>query len=176
MSESNVMPASELQSAIKAEIQNCEGSTNSQLSSERAENLDYYFGRPFGNEIDGRSSVVSTDVRDTIEWIMPSLIRIFCSGDRVVEFEPQGPEDVTMARLATDYVNFIWNRDNRGFLNFYTWFKDALLSKNGVLKIWWEEKRETRRERYVEEARARMKNVSRPHRDDVLRRLRDGDF
>jgi hypothetical protein len=139
---------SELRSIIQAEIAAADGQANSELSNERSQNMDYYQCRPFGNEVDGRSSVVSSDVRDTIEWILPTIIRIFCSGEDAVEFEPENESEIAMARQATDYANFVWNRDNRGFVNFYSWFKDALLQKNGVIKIWWDDTPKIRRERY----------------------------
>lgn len=139
---------SDIKAIIRAEISSADGQANSALSIERGENMDYYQGRPFGTEIEGRSSVVSNDVRDTIEWLLPTLVRIFCSGEDAVEFEPETQKDVEGAKQATDYVNFIWNRDNKGFLNFYSWFKDALLQKNGVIKIWWDDTPRTKRERY----------------------------
>lgn len=129
----------ELQSLIDSEIRAALGGQGSELSTERAENLRYYLGEKFGNEQEGRSQVVSTDVADTIDWILPQLMRIFASGENTVAFEPVGPEDLEVAEQATQYVNHIWNQDNEGFLNFYTWFKDALLSKNGFIKIWWDE-------------------------------------
>lgn len=138
----------ELQAIVKAEIQNADGYGASAVVGERAENLDYYFARPFGNELEGRSQVVSSDVRETVEWMMPTLIRIFTSGEDVVEFEPEEEHDVDVAKQATEYVNFIWNSDNRGFLNFYSWFKDALISKNGIVKIWWDDTPKQKRERY----------------------------
>src|SRR6185295_18236666 len=139
---------SDIKAIIRAEILSADGQANSELSIERGQNMDYYQGRPFGNEIDGRSSVVSCDVRDTVEWILPTIVRIFCSNEDAVEFEPETPEDVAAAKQATEYVNFIWNRDNKGFLNFYSWFKDAILQKNGVVKIWWDDTPKTKRERY----------------------------
>lgn len=139
---------SDIKAIIRAEILSADGQANSQLSIERGENMDYYQAKPFGTEVEGRSSVVSPDVRNTIEWIMPSIVRVFTSGEDAVEFEPQEPKDLAFAKQATDYVNFIWNRDNRGFLNFYSWFKDALLQKNGVIKIWWDDTPQEKRERY----------------------------
>lgn len=139
---------SDIKAIIRAEILSADGQANSELSIERGQNMDYYQGRPFGNEIDGRSSVVSSDVRDTVEWILPTIVRIFCSNEDAVEFEPETPDDVASAKQATEYVNFIWNRDNKGFLNFYSWFKDAILQKNGVIKIWWDDTPKTKRERY----------------------------
>jgi hypothetical protein len=99
----------------------------------------YYYGAPFGDEEDGRSQVVSMDVRDTVQGILPSLMRIFFGPERVVEFMPQGPEDVASADQATDYVDFIFKRDNPGFKILHSAFKDALVRKCGIVKYWWDE-------------------------------------
>lgn len=138
----------ELKVIVRAEIANCDGKSGSKLANERAENLDYYFCRPFGNEMDGRSQVVTPDVRDAIEWAMPSLMRMFTSNENVVEFEPEEEGDIESAKQATEYAQFVWNRDNPGWTNTYTWFKDGLLSKNGILKIYPSSKEITKRERY----------------------------
>lgn len=114
-----------------------------ELSKQRQEALDLYFGAKSGElavSDPNRSQVVSRDVMDTIEWILPSLLRIFTSGDETVKFEPQGPEDEASAKQATEYCNYVFNRDNPGFLILYTFFKDALLQKNGIVKTWWEVK------------------------------------
>ena len=108
--------------------------------------MKYYLGEKFGNEIDGRSEIVTTDVRDTIEYIMPSLMRIFTTHHNIAEFEPQGPEDVQMAEQATNYVNYVFNKQNNGFKVLYDVFKDALISKTGIIKHYWEEKTETSKE------------------------------
>jgi hypothetical protein len=142
------MTETEIRAALDEEIRGAVGYTSSELSNQRKTALEYYYGEPFGNEVEGRSSYVSRDVADTIEWIMPSLMRIFTGGDAIVKFEPQGPEDEKNAQQATDYVNYIFQRQNDGFLTLYTWFKDALLSKNGFVKVYWEEYTETKTESY----------------------------
>jgi len=109
----------------------------------RAKATEYYRGDPFGDEEDGRSQVVSMDVRDTVQAIMPSLMRVFTSGDKVVEYVPRGPEDVASAKQATEYVNYIFQKDNPGFLVLHSAFKDALVRKNGIIKFWWDESFET---------------------------------
>ena len=139
---------SDIQAIIRAEIAAADGQANSQLSIERGENMDYYQGQPFGNEIEGRSSVISPTVLEAVEWMLPLLIRIFTSGENVVSFQPSEPNDTQFAKIATDYVSFIWNDDNRGFLTFYSWFKDALLQKNGIIKIWWDDTPKTVRKRF----------------------------
>jgi hypothetical protein len=138
----------EIKARLDEEIRGAVGYASSELSDQRKTALEYYYGEPFGNESEGRSSYVSRDVADTIEWIMPSLMRIFAGGDTIVKFEPQGPEDEKNAEQATDYVNYIFQRQNDGFLTLYTWFKDALLSKNGFVKVYWEEYTETKTDTY----------------------------
>lgn len=115
------------------------------LAESRQEALDHYLGRPYGDEEEGRSQVVMRDVADTIEWIKPSLLKIFCSGDEVCAFEPVGPEDEKQAEQETDYVNHVVMRKNNGFLIFHDWFHDALLQKNGY--VWAQAVKEKRRER-----------------------------
>ena len=66
----------------------------------------------------------------------------------MVVFEPHGPEDVKSAQQATDYVNYVFMRDNPGWDILYTWFTDALLQKNGIIKVWWDESDEWNREEY----------------------------
>lgn len=127
----------ELQGIVEREISDAQNWVESEISTKRKKLLDYYHGRPFGNEEEGRSQVVSRDVRDTIQAILPNLMRIFFGGENVVEFVPKGPNDDAAARQATDYVNHIIRNDNDGFKVFYEAFKDALLLKTGIVKYWW---------------------------------------
>lgn len=110
------------------------------LDPEQEKATDYYMGRPFGNEEQGRSRVVSTDVRDTVQAMLPSLMRIFFGSENVVEYEPQSPEDEPGAQQATDYINYVIRNDNKGFKTFHSVFKDALVRKIGIFKYWWEDK------------------------------------
>ena len=138
----------EILSKIDNEEQIAYGINDSQLSAERAEAIQYYLGEPFGNEVEGRSQVVSYDVQDTIESALPQLLKVFVSGDEVVAFEPKGPEDQQAAEQETDYVNHVVMEKNNGFEVFYVWFKDALLSKNGYVKVYYEENEEAEEESY----------------------------
>ena len=118
------------------------------ISKQRETAMDYYYALPFGNEVEGRSQYVDSSVMDTIEWIKPSLMRVFASGEEMVTFEPYGPEDVESASQATDYVNHIFTKDNNGWEILYTWFTDALLQKNGIVKVWWDDYEDWNREEY----------------------------
>lgn len=77
----------ELLSRIQGEITDALG-YNDTISEQRETAMDYYYGLPFGNEVEGRSQYVDSSVMDTIEWIKPSLMRVFASGDEMVTFEP----------------------------------------------------------------------------------------
>jgi hypothetical protein len=124
----------------------------SKLSSDRSDAMDYYLGDMSKDmpAADGRSSAVSTDVADTIEGLMPQLMDIFAGSDEVVRFEPVGPEDEEAAQQETDYVNHVFMQNNPGFMTLYAFIKDALLSKVGVVKVWWEEREEEQRETYYD--------------------------
>lgn len=137
---------------ILAKVDKCEvasyGINDATLTADRAEAFRYYMGEPFGNEVTDRSQVVSRDVLDTIESALPQLLKVFVSGDEVVRFFPRGPEDEEAAEQETEAVNYYTLEKNDGFSVFYSWFKDALLSKNGYVKVWWEEESETETESY----------------------------
>ena len=137
----------ELVARVNSEIADALG-YNDTITSQREKAMEYYYGLPLGNEVDGRSQYVDSSVMDTIEWIKPSLMRVFASSDEMVVFNPVGPEDVEAAEQATDYVNYIFNKDNSGWEILYTWFTDALLQKNGIIKCWWDEYEEWNREEY----------------------------
>jgi hypothetical protein len=138
----------EFQSIVRNEIEQSIGHYDTEYSQDRIDAMDYYLGEPFGNEQPNRSQVVSTEVSDTIEHIMPSLMRIFTQSDDYVSFTPKGPEDIAAAQQASDYVNWIINTDNRGFEIMHNWFKDALILKAGVVKTNWEESTEVATEEY----------------------------
>jgi len=148
MQEDEVMSEEQLQGVVSAEIYDAISFIDDDIGGNRALATEYYYGLPFGNEEDGRSQVVSMDVRDTVQGILPSLMRIFFGPERVVEFAPQGPEDIAAAEQATDYVDFIFKRDNPGFKILHSAFKDALVRKAGIVKYWWDESVEVKAESF----------------------------
>ena len=132
----------ELQNIILAEIDDAQNYIDDVISPERALAGQYYKGEPFGNEEEGRSQAISMDVRDTVQAMMPSIMKVFFAANNVVEFAPNGPEDVESAQQATDYVNYCLTRDNNLFNECYSTFKDALIRKNGIMKVWWNNDKE----------------------------------
>ena len=147
MALSEKVTEEELVSRIQSEITDSLG-YGDEISKQREMAMEYYYSLPFGNEVEGRSQFVDSTVQDTIEWIKPSLMRIFASGDEMVKFSPHGPEDVEAAAQATDYVNYVFTKDNPGWEILYSWFTDALLQKNGIVKVFWDEYTDSEREEY----------------------------
>ena len=145
---SSKLSDTELVARIEAEINDALGYSDT-ISLQREEAMKYYYAEKFGNEVEGRSQYVDSSVMDTIEWIKPSLMRVFASGDEMVVFNPTGPEDVEAAKQATDYVNHIFTKDNNGWEILYSWFTDALLQKNGIVKCWWDDYEDWNREEYT---------------------------
>lgn len=142
------MNEADLISHLQQDVDATLGGGYSEVSEQRAEAMEYYLGEPYGNEIDGRSQVVTSEVSNAIEWIKPQLLKIFTSTNKIVEFEPDGPDDEAAANQETTYLNHVFFKDNDGFQILYTWFQDALLQKNGVLKYFWEETEEIAKEDY----------------------------
>jgi hypothetical protein len=138
----------DLKTIVDAEIQDAVGYLESEVTSDRADALDYYFSEPFGDEVEGLSSYVSSDVSDVIETMMPALMRIFTSSDDVVEIEPEGPEDEEFAEQAQDFLNWVFYKNNPGFMLLESAFRDALLSKIGVFKAYWQDDEEVTPENY----------------------------
>ena len=144
MAKGKPLTEPEVAAILQSEIQSSLGYIGSDITNQRQKSLEYYFGEPFGNEQEGRSQVVSTDVSDVVESIIPTLLRTFAASDEVVKCDPVSAEDEEVAQQATDYLNYVFNKDNDGFVSLYTIFKDALIQKNGIAKIYWDtnEKRE----------------------------------
>ncbi len=108
------------------------------LQIDRMNALDTYFGRPMGNEIADSSKVVLPELRDTVEWIKPQLMRIFASAKTPCVFDPEGERDVEAAQLETETVNHVFMVQNDGFWIIYDYITDALLLRNGYTKVWWD--------------------------------------
>jgi hypothetical protein len=122
--------------------------TYGNLQEDRVKALEYYLGKPLGNEVDGRSQVVYRSVFDTIEWIKPQLADIFTSGEEIVSFNPRGPEDVDGAQQETDYTTHVITERNPWFEIFLSWCHDALSQKVGYVKAYWDDSTDTITERY----------------------------
>jgi hypothetical protein len=148
------MDPSTLQTMLASEKANAMAAISAaNLMEDRADAMDYFLGNMEKDmpAQEGRSKAVSTDVSDAIEGLLPGLMDIFAGSDEVVRFEPVGPEDEEAAQQETDYVNHVFMQRNPGFMILYMFIKDALLSKTGLVKVWWEESEQEERETFYDQ-------------------------
>lgn len=141
------MPERDLVALLDTLDRQSVGYLNSEIAGEQEEALKRYYGRPYGDERPGRSRVIDRTVAPIIDNALAAILKPFVSADESVSFSPRGPEDEDPAKQATDYVNYVVQVDNDGFLLFHNWFKDALLMKLGIVKVWWQDKTAPKRTR-----------------------------
>lgn len=147
--EQEAMTEDDLLALIKTKVESShQWYSGGSLTTKRIDADKYYRGEPLGNEIEGRSQVVSRDVAEVVDGAMPSMMRVFAGGEQVCTFDPFGPDDEEKAKQATDYVNHIFMSENEGFMILYTWFKDGFLKKNGIVKAWHETRYKRTKENY----------------------------
>lgn len=119
-----------------------------ELSEKRGILLDYYNGEKYGDEVEGRSQFVSSDVSDVVQGMLPSLLRLFTQGKNVGKFVATTPEEEDEAEQKTELTNYVFMRQNRGGRVLHDAIKDALLQYCGVVKVFWDETDEVTSERY----------------------------
>lgn len=152
MADKKQMTEDELGTIVDAELRQSIAYMGGRLSEMRRKAEYYYLGEAVEDlappPVPDRSSVVSTDVADTVEWTLPALMEIFTAGDDVVEFKERHPDKEKDAQQTTDTCNYVFYQQNPGWNILHDWIKDALIQKNGILKVWWESKIDETREEY----------------------------
>lgn len=142
------MTEAEIAAFLTSKILRAMNDEDGDLSQNRQDSLNYYLGKPYGNERDGYSSYVTREVLEAIEWAKPAILRVFTAGDKVVQFDPVSPQDEATADLETDTVNHLLLKENNGFETIYEWVTDALMYPNGYVKLWVDESEEVTTETY----------------------------
>ena len=142
------MSQNNLKAAIQAAIDDSIGFLETETVEQRKLALEAYLRQPYGNEVEGKSQIVTGEVAEAIDGALPALIRIFTGSDEIVVADPVGPGDEAAAKQATDYLNYIFLKDNPGVIIMHDWFFDALLQKNGIVKAVWEDKEDVSKETY----------------------------
>lgn len=140
MARREAMLDDDLLRMIGADITEASDFDETELQPVRVAALDYFEGRmPDTPALEGRSSVVSRDVSEVVGWIMPSLDRVFFANDVAATFEPVKPGDEGDAEQATDYLNALFMGDCDGPEALRAAFQDAILTRVGFVKVYWDE-------------------------------------
>lgn len=129
----------ELSSIVDRQIRNSVGYYDSKLSKEREKVLDYYNAVLPKPAHPAQSKYVSMDVYDSVESLKAVLLETFAAGNKIVQFEPQGPEDVEDAQVQSDYCDYVIFRQNDGYKIFSDVIQDGLMARVGIAKVYWEQ-------------------------------------
>lgn len=132
----------------RGELEAAMGSPGGDISNERAEAYNYYLRKPFGNEQEDLSKVVTSDVMEVVDGIMPSMMRLFTSQDNLVQFDGFDLQDEAQAEQESDYISYLFFKRNPAFEIMFFWTFDALLQKNGYVKCFWDDAERVCFERY----------------------------
>ena len=138
----------ELVNIIGSYIDDSLGFISTETSLSRQKSLEFYMREPFGNETEGRSQIVTAEVAEAVDGALPQLIKVFTQSKNAVVFEPVNEGDAELAEQATQYINHIFYKDNNGFALLHDMFWDGLCQKVGVLKAYWDDKKDVTKEKY----------------------------
>lgn len=145
----------EINGVVTGMIGQSVGWSDSKLARERADILDYYNGKKPQRLHAGSASYVSTDVYDAVESMKAQLLETFSTGYDIMQFTPQGPEDVEPARIATEYTKYVIFQQNNGYQIMSDTIHDGLIARVGVVKIYWDDSEDVTDEEFeVDEATA----------------------
>lgn len=133
------MKNDDLRGRLNDEISAAVNYADTQFAHDRIQAQRAYLGKPFNKVPSGRSAVISTDVSDTVHYLLPSLLETFYRGQEIVRFVPRNADDVAKADAATALVNHIFASQNDGFTVLSDFITDGLLFKAGVLKVYYED-------------------------------------
>lgn len=141
------MDTGRLKGILESEIDSSIGFIESETTDERKRSLEYYQRHDYGNEVEGRSQIVTSEVAEAVDGALPQIMRIFTQTKNFVDYVPRTQEDEEGANQATDYANWVLEQNN-GVILFHNWFKDALLQKVGVVKAFWDTQEDVTEEEY----------------------------
>ena len=142
------MDEDKMKTYLRRYINDARDHQDEKLMSSWKEAQRYYYGEKLGNEVEGRSQVISRDVSDAVDWMMPDLMEIFGTDENAVQYEARKKSGVEGAEHMTNYANHTFFSMNDGFMIMHQWFKDALLFKRGIVKHYWCEKEDVTSETY----------------------------
>jgi len=142
------MTEEEIKNLLDDNIDDALNYVENEVDADRKKAMDYYLRQPYGNEVSGKSSIVTGEVAEAVDGALPQLMKVFTQSMDVVEFTPQNDGDATVAENVTQYVNHIFNKDNPGAIILHNWMWDALTQKVGIVKAYWNDDKDVNEETY----------------------------
>lgn len=130
---------SALSSLCEERLRSAMGAPGSKIVTDRLRNLAAYLAEPEGEwappEVADRSNLVATDVADTVEWLLPSLLRVLSASKDAIEVTASRPQFEAQAHVVRETLHWVWWERLNGLTILHDWLKDGLMSKVGFLRI-----------------------------------------
>ena len=145
--KSKAMSDDDIQKAVNTQLRVATGWDEDDVTEARELALDYYFMRARGDEVTGRANVISGDLSAMVDAVLSQMLAAF-ETDNLVDFEADSEGDEDQAQLESDTVNHFVMKANNGYMAFLEAIKDALLERNGVIKVWVDERTDTETTEY----------------------------
>jgi hypothetical protein len=137
-----------IQNIVETHIDDSIGFIETETSEQRRKALEYYLRDSYGNEVEGKSQIVTAEVAEAVDGALPQLMKVFTQSSKAVVFDAVNEGDGELAEQATAYVNHVFYKDNNGVELLHDMFWDALAQKVGVLKCYWDDKKDVTKEHY----------------------------
>ena len=130
-----------LLAALQAEEAQAVGYDTDATVTEAVNALDRYFGKPYGDEVSGRSQITTREIQETVSWLVPDLLDIFAAGGRICDVKPQTKAAVQAnPEQRADYLNYVFFEDNPGVLLLYDFIWDSLVNKRAYADVDWNDR------------------------------------
>ena len=140
------MTEEQLKALLEVNIEDSFNHVEGDVEPHRKKAMEYYLRENYGNEVKGKSGIVTGEVAEAVDGALPQLLKVFTQSVDVVEFSPTNDGDATVAENVTQYVNHIFQKDNSGAIIMHNWFWDSLVNKVGVVKAYWDVKEDANEE------------------------------
>jgi hypothetical protein len=129
----------ELAQRIQTQLVNCIGYQGDELQKAREDAYKYYFQRPRGDELEGRSQIVTGDLSSMVEGNLAQMTAPL-SEKRIAEFCAYDAQDEEQSQIESDCVNELLFNQQNGFIEITAAIKDAMLLRNAIVKVWIDER------------------------------------
>lgn len=120
---------------LRSMLVHCVGFEGDELAEMRRDSYKYYYQRPRGDELPGRSQIVTNDVSAMVEGNLTLMAEPLVN-KRIAEFCSYDAQDYEQARLESDAVQYMLFKEQNGFIEMVKAIKDSLLVRNAVVKVY----------------------------------------
>lgn len=106
------------------------------LQQNRAKLINYYNMQKYGEEESGLSKVVTSEVYEVVEGMIPQLMRLLMQNRDIGKFTSDSQQYDVEANQRTKHANYVFRQQHNATLLINSMLKDGLLLYTGWLKVY----------------------------------------